>query len=65
MTENARAAIVFAAAARALIRAMGMEAENAIRLRRGEALAYDGEAYERLLVEEGIGHNQVMEALRP
>jgi hypothetical protein len=38
---------------RALIRAMGMQAENQIREHRGEALAYDENAFIELLNQYG------------
>jgi hypothetical protein len=63
-TEAGRAAFVQAAVARALIRAFGMVAANMEREHRGHSLAYGEEAFERLVVEEGIGHNQVLMALR-
>jgi hypothetical protein len=63
-TEAGRAAFVQAAAARALIRAFGMVAANMERERHGHSLAYGEEAFERLVVEEGLGHNQVVLALR-
>jgi hypothetical protein len=63
-TEAGRAAFVHAAVSRALIRAFGMVAANMERERHGHAPAYGEEAFEALVVEEGIGHNQVLMALR-
>ncbi len=58
-----RVAIVQARVATALIRLEGMRAANAERERHGHALAYDEEAFEALIVEEGVHHNAVMAAL--
>jgi hypothetical protein len=64
-TEAARAAFVQAAVARALIRAFGMVAENLEHYRRKEPLPYGLVTFEALVAEEGIGHNQVLNSLRP
>ena len=63
-TEAGRAAFVQAAVARALIRAFGMVAENAQRAHRDESMSYSQEDFDKLIAEEGIGHNDVVNALR-
>lgn len=63
MGDNDNAARVMAAASRALIRAMGMQAENARRESRGEAQAHDEAEFEGLIYEEGIDWNSVIGAL--
>jgi hypothetical protein len=45
--------------ARALIRAMGMQAENQDREHRGAAPAYTEKAFFDIIDEEGIGYNSV------
>lgn len=62
--NNDKAALVQAASARALIRAMGMQAENAILLHRGGSPPYRLVDFEALVEDEGIGHSDVMEVLR-
>ncbi len=63
MTPEQSAAFVNAAIARALIRAQGMTAENLQRVHREESMAYTNEAFEKLIDEEGIGHNSVIQSL--
>jgi hypothetical protein len=63
MSSERATAIVVASTARAMIRAMGMQAENQIRVARGEAPAYAADAFEKLIVEEGIGWNGVINML--
>lgn len=55
--------LVIAGAARAMIRAMGMTAENAVRRDQDLGPAYDEEAFLKLIVEEGIGDNDVIHTL--
>lgn len=64
MSPEQTAAIVTAAAARAMIRAFGMAAENSVRERHGDALAYDESAFVALIDEEQIDHNAVVTTLR-
>ena len=59
MSKQDYAAEIIAPSARAMIRAMGMCAENANREYRGEAPAYAEEAF-LAIIEEGIGHNAVV-----
>jgi hypothetical protein len=69
MTEDTQVirgcALLNAAVARAAIRAMGMQAENMIRYRRGEALAYDEAAFIGVIKEETIGYNSAIRMTRP
>jgi len=65
MTPEQKAAYVNGMAAAALIRAMGMQAENAIRQSRGEALAHDEDAFETLVREHGIDRNSLDGMLYP
>ena len=44
-------------AATALIRAMGMAAENQHRVQCGKSIAYGEEAFEKVIVEEGVHWN--------
>lgn len=53
-----------AAIVRAHIRALGMQAENMQREHRGQSMAYGIEAFERVIGEEAIGVNYVIEMLR-
>ncbi len=54
-----RVATVSADIARALIRAMGMQAENQDREHRGASPAYTEKAFVDIIDEEGIGYNSV------
>lgn len=64
MTPEQRAAIVNAAIARAMIRALGAWAENMQRAHCGQSMAYTDDAISAIIDEEGIGHNAVIAALR-
>jgi len=61
MQENP--AILNARVARALIRAMGYQAENLQRQHRGESMAYMETDFSDLIELEGIGHNDVISLL--
>jgi hypothetical protein len=61
--DEIKAARINASCATAMIRAMGMQAENQQRERQGLALAYDEEAFIRVINEEGIGWNDVHKVL--
>lgn len=63
MTPEEKAAIVNASVARAMIRALGMQAENDNRKYRGEPMAYGEGDILSVIDLEGIGHNAVMEYL--
>lgn len=55
--------VINAAVVSAMIKAMGMTAENEQRMWHGNSMAYDYDAFSALIDEEGIGHNAVMLAL--
>jgi len=55
--------IVNASVARALIKAMGMQAENLQRQHLGESVTYPDSAFVALIDDEGIGWNTVIELL--
>jgi hypothetical protein len=59
MTSEEKAAVINAATARALIQAMGMQAENQARAQAGESPAYNEGHFYELIDREGIGHNAV------
>jgi len=61
---NRNETIINAAVARALILAMGMQAENLQREHRGESMAYVEIDFKRLIDQEGIGANGVVLFLR-
>jgi len=63
MSDEINAAIVNARCTTALIRAMGMQAENQIRQHRGEQMAYDQAAFETVYLEEGTHWNSVHKVL--
>ncbi|HWR21059.1 MAG TPA: hypothetical protein VN444_04265 [Verrucomicrobiae bacterium] len=63
MTPEQQAAIIYAASARASIRALGMASENAERMLRGEMRAYSEDAFLAIIREEGIDHDNVLLAL--
>lgn len=60
MTNEQKAAYVNAMAACATIEAIGMQADNDHRLSLGQSIAYDGEAFRKLLDQYGIHHNAVL-----
>lgn len=60
MTDEKNVAIVISSSARAMIEAMGMQAENKIREHRGEAMAYNEEAFDSIITANGIDWNSVM-----
>lgn len=62
--NNDSAAMVHAAAARALIRAMGMQAANAGDAVNGRPPFYSEDDFKALIDDEGIGHNDVVGAFR-
>ena len=61
MTEEQKAAYVIAMSACAMIKALGMVADNYHRIGRGETIAYDSKAFDALIEEWGIHHNAVIE----
>ena len=63
MTEE-RVAVVIANCARAMVLAMGMQAENQARIAAGLAIAYPEKAFLNVLMDNDIGHDSVIIALR-
>jgi len=63
MLEEQKAAVLSARCTTAMIRAMGMAAENQSRQHRGESPAYTEEAFQRIIEEEGTHWNAVCELL--
>lgn len=54
------AAKLIANSSAALIEAMGMMSENIERANRGESLAYTEEAFNKVVINNGIDYNSVM-----
>ena len=54
------AAKLIASSSAALIEAMGMMSENIERANRGESLAYTEEAFNKVVMNNGIDYNSVM-----
>ena len=59
-TVMSMCAMVSASVACAMIRAMGMQAENEQRKHRGEAMAYTEADFVALIDSEAIGYNSVV-----
>jgi len=57
MTDEQKAAYIFAQASCALIQAMGAFSENMQRNRLGQSVAYDENAFQGIIQEYGIHHN--------
>ena len=64
MTNEQKAAYIQSQAACALIEAMGMQALNMQRERQGYSMAYDDEAFFKLIEKYGIHHNAVLGSLQ-
>jgi len=60
MNENQQAAYIMAMAIGGLIEAMGMQAENQNRIARGEMIAYDDEAFQKVVDNRGLHHNSIL-----
>lgn len=60
MTPEQQAAFIFSQAAAALIEAMGMQAENQMRIHRRESPAFVEGAFRDLIRSYGIGYNDVL-----
>lgn len=58
------AAKLIANSSAALIEAMGMMSENIERANRGESLAYTEEAFNKVVMDNGIDYNSVMSRSR-
>ena len=61
MTEEQKAAYIIAMSACAMIKALGMHADNQQRAHRGESMAWKSEDFDALIYIEGIHHNAVIE----
>ncbi len=64
MTEEQRAAFLISQSVATMVEALGMVAANDNRKNRGEAMAYDEDAFRKLLDESGIHHNAALALLR-
>ena len=64
MTPEQRAAYIQAQSTCAMIEAMGMQALNMQREQQGYSMAYDDEAFFKLIDKYGIGHNAVLNFVR-
>lgn len=64
MTPEERAAFLNTQAVAAMIKAMGMQAENKGCEMRGETMLYGEEAFNDLIDEFGIGYNAATSYLR-
>jgi hypothetical protein len=60
MTPEQQAAFVNSQTAVAMITAMGMVAANQHRLSLGQSIAYDEGAFNDLIAQHGLGHNDVV-----
>ena len=63
-TEIAEILMMQASLIRAQIRLAGMQAENVIRQTCGDAMAYNEKEFLKIIDEEGISCNQVIEATK-
>lgn len=63
MTEEQKAAIINARCTTAMIRAMGMQAENLQRELSGESLAYVEKDFKEIIEEEGTHWNSIHKIL--
>ena len=59
-----RSVEVQARVARALIKMEGMKAENQMKVSKGEYPIYNNEDFENIIINEQIGYNDVIAALR-
>ncbi len=59
MSDELKAAVINARVATAMIRAMGMQAENQHRTHRGDQIAYDETAFLNVIEEEGVHWNAI------
>jgi len=57
-------ALLFSQSICAMLRGLGMFSLNLQRLHRGESLAYDDTAFEKVIEEFGIGWNSAITMLR-
>ena len=61
---NNNVAYIIAMAVGGLIEAMGMYSENQHRLQRGETIAYNDEAFIKLMEDRGLYHNAILSNMR-
>jgi hypothetical protein len=64
MNENQRAALVFSQACSALIEALGMLSENMQRQTLQQSIAYNKDAFDRLISDHGIDWNAAINTLQ-
>lgn len=64
MGDELKLARIMARCTTALIRAMGMQAENQQREHQGNAMAYDEAAFLKIIEEEGTHWNSICDVLR-
>lgn len=55
---------VMAACARAIVRSLGMQAENQVRASLGQAIAYDSISFERVIDQEGLQPEGIAQLFR-
>lgn len=65
MTPEQQAAFLHAQATCAMIEAMGMQAMNMQREQQGYSMAYDDEAFFKLIEKYGIHHNAAITTITP
>lgn len=64
MTPEQKAAYIQSQATSAMIEALGMQALNKERELRGESMAYDDVAFDKLIEKYGLDHNTVVKFLK-
>ena len=60
MNENQQASYIISMAIGGMIEAMGMQAENQDRLSKGETIAYNDEAFQKVVDNRGLHHNAIL-----
>ena len=64
MEKEERVAYIISQSVCAMVTAMGMQAENEQRKVLDQSMAYGDEAFEKVLDDFGVHHNNVIEYLR-
>lgn len=59
MSPEEKAAVINARAATALIRAMGMQAQNLVKQQMGDVIPYREDAFIKVIEEEGVHWNSI------
>ena len=59
MSPEEKAGVLMCRAAEAVVEALGMFSLNQHRLSRGETIAYDDDAFQKVIAEKGISWNDV------